>query len=468
MEQRDSSTLVLIVVGALLLVLGAAWLFLTSRSPSTPPATTVPPAITATPAGAPEPDERALQQDLEFGALAFNAGQLIRPEGGSALHFYLRARERAPDNDAVTRGLEQVAQQLTVRGRVQLTQQDFAALGPTLQAFEAIDAGDERLLSLRNDLGLLVDGKIAQIDGAIRTGQWDTAQALLDELAGLPSVDADLIAQRTATLEAARASGEAPAPSAAAPAQDTAAASAAPAVTPPVQTASPPPATVAAAPTPPPASRPAPPPADPTPEVTAVDALLASVRSALDDGRLTVPVNDSAAFYLREVQRVEPDHPRLASGMVELVRALCDRALASAQNADWNGADESLAQAESFAVAPDLVDGVRNQILAERIARESARVVSVSELQNVKVVQPRYPNRALRNNAEGWVVVNFTVLPDGTVSDVAAVETSERYGTQFGRAAETAVRKWEFVPRVFLGQTIPQRVEARLTFQIGD
>jgi len=63
-------------------------------------------------------------------------------------------------------------------------------------------------------------------------------------------------------------------------------------------------------------------------------------------------------------------------------------------------------------------------------------------------VEPTYPARALGNGTEGYVVVRFDVLADGTVANVVVVESSNRV---FEDAARKAASRFRFKPRVVDG-----------------
>lgn len=64
---------------------------------------------------------------------------------------------------------------------------------------------------------------------------------------------------------------------------------------------------------------------------------------------------------------------------------------------------------------------------------------------------PVYPATALRAELEGWVIVAFDVLADGSVADVRVIDSSD---PRFEDAARDAARKFRFKPRVVDG--IPQ------------
>lgn len=60
-------------------------------------------------------------------------------------------------------------------------------------------------------------------------------------------------------------------------------------------------------------------------------------------------------------------------------------------------------------------------------------------------VQPAYPGDMAQRGVEGWVLVEFDVLPDGTVNNVRILESSHR---GFEDAALRAAQRFRFKARV--------------------
>lgn len=80
--------------------------------------------------------------------------------------------------------------------------------------------------------------------------------------------------------------------------------------------------------------------------------------------------------------------------------------------------------------------------------------------------QPVYPARALRQGLEGWVVVQFDVLADGRVANVAIVDSSDPV---FEGAARDAAMKFRFKPRVVDGvATSTPGVQNLFRFRMND
>lgn len=81
-------------------------------------------------------------------------------------------------------------------------------------------------------------------------------------------------------------------------------------------------------------------------------------------------------------------------------------------------------------------------------------------------IEPQYPRDALRDGLEGYVTVEFTVLEDGSVSDVAVVEAQPP--RVFDREAIRAILKWKFKPRIVDGRPVKQRARQTLEFKLPD
>ncbi len=81
-------------------------------------------------------------------------------------------------------------------------------------------------------------------------------------------------------------------------------------------------------------------------------------------------------------------------------------------------------------------------------------------------IEPQFPREALVKGIEGWVVVEFTIEPDGTVSDPRVVDSNPR--RMFDRNAIRAIYKWKFKPRIVDGQPVARRATQRLDFNLNE
>ncbi|GAB4181729.1 MAG: energy transducer TonB [Wenzhouxiangellaceae bacterium] len=79
-------------------------------------------------------------------------------------------------------------------------------------------------------------------------------------------------------------------------------------------------------------------------------------------------------------------------------------------------------------------------------------------------IQPMYPREAAIRRIEGWVQVEFTITPAGTVKDPRVVESEPP--RLFDREAIRAILKWKFKPRVVDGQAVERRATQTIDFKL--
>ncbi|MEN8718672.1 MAG: energy transducer TonB, partial [Oceanococcaceae bacterium] len=70
-----------------------------------------------------------------------------------------------------------------------------------------------------------------------------------------------------------------------------------------------------------------------------------------------------------------------------------------------------------------------------------------------------------RDRIEGWVKLEFTINPDGTVSDPRVVEAQPR--RVFDSEARRAILKWKFKPRVVDGKPVAHRATQTIEFKLA-
>ena len=197
-------------------------------------------------------------------------------------------------------------------------------------------------------------------------------------------------------------------------------------------------------------------------QLAASDARAAWVertQAAIAAGNLITPAGASASDLLAEPNAWDTERAQLTD---ELLSALLRSAQLEIDNEQLGLAEGVLASAVAFNGNPDEIDAIQRELETALAARQSGRVVNVSDLTIVKTAAPRYPMRAAERGQTGWVDVYFTVTPNGETADIA-VANSEPKST-FDRAAMKAVEQWEFQPVEFRGRTIAQRAAARLVF----
>ena len=79
------------------------------------------------------------------------------------------------------------------------------------------------------------------------------------------------------------------------------------------------------------------------------------------------------------------------------------------------------------------------------------------------VVDPVYPIEALRDGTTGWVRLQFTIEPDGSVGELFVVEAAPRRGV-FDSVALHAVASSHFIPKTINGVAVPSRAEWTFNF----
>ena len=81
-------------------------------------------------------------------------------------------------------------------------------------------------------------------------------------------------------------------------------------------------------------------------------------------------------------------------------------------------------------------------------------------------VEPRYPARAMKKGAEGFVVLSFTIDPQGRPTDVKVLDAKPR--RLFEKEAIRALRKWKYQAKVVDGKSIAQVGQTvRLEFKLN-
>jgi protein TonB len=80
-------------------------------------------------------------------------------------------------------------------------------------------------------------------------------------------------------------------------------------------------------------------------------------------------------------------------------------------------------------------------------------------------IEPQFPREALLKGISGWVDLEFTIEPDGSVSNPKIVDSQPR--RIFDRNALRAIYKWKFKPRIVDGKPIARRARQRMDFTIN-
>jgi protein TonB len=94
-----------------------------------------------------------------------------------------------------------------------------------------------------------------------------------------------------------------------------------------------------------------------------------------------------------------------------------------------------------------------------------APVGATRDAQQVRITQPAYPQAAVRKRDEGWVEVEFSVMPDGSIANAHVVDSQPV--RIFDRAAVEAVQRWVFNAAMKDGQPVQSTLRRRIEFKMG-
>jgi protein TonB len=100
------------------------------------------------------------------------------------------------------------------------------------------------------------------------------------------------------------------------------------------------------------------------------------------------------------------------------------------------------------------------------VARPAAPAAG-GETRDVAVLSPpapQYPAAAARSRQQGWVDLEFTVGPDGSVQRVRVIDSQP--SRVFDQAAINAVQKAKFSPRLENGQPVSSTLRRRIEFKM--
>jgi protein TonB len=117
--------------------------------------------------------------------------------------------------------------------------------------------------------------------------------------------------------------------------------------------------------------------------------------------------------------------------------------------------------------------GVENHIaewvppIGTRGARTRIAMTAGSDRDVIPLVRidPDYPPAAIRRELEGWVQVQFTITPAGSVKDAIVVDAEPK--DVFDDAALKAIVRWRYNPKVESGAAVERvGVQTRIVFRL--
>ncbi|HWW31870.1 MAG TPA: energy transducer TonB [Steroidobacteraceae bacterium] len=184
-------------------------------------------------------------------------------------------------------------------------------------------------------------------------------------------------------------------------------------------------------------------------------------RERVRDGRLTDPAQDSAAFYLTQLQSADPDNAAVAAVSRDLAKLLLERARTSLQAG--RSADQDLAAARRFGADPRDIQAAQ-QAGASRAGANVDPATLAASLKAVKTVPPEYPQSALAKGVSGSVLLSFTVDGKGDTRDVQVLQSTP--AGVFDRAAISAVKRWRYNPVIVNGSAVEVPAKTRVRFEL--
>jgi protein TonB len=206
-----------------------------------------------------------------------------------------------------------------------------------------------------------------------------------------------------------------------------------------------------------------------------VDRLAQTARDRIRDGKLTDPTNDSAAFYLTQLQTTDAANPAFTQVSKDLAAKLLDRARQSELSGKPMLADPDLAQAKRWGADPKDILAVQQTVPVPRPATagptRSAAAASgltpsqlAANLKRLKYVPPEFPSKALAQRVGGSVTIEYIVDTNGDPRDVRVVEATPP--GVFDHAAISAVKRWHYEPVVANGAPVEVPVRTAIRFEL--
>lgn len=191
------------------------------------------------------------------------------------------------------------------------------------------------------------------------------------------------------------------------------------------------------------------------------ERLLQAARERLRDARLTDPAQDSAAYYLTQLQSSDPGNAALADAGRALAAKLIERARAAVLAG--KPADADLALAKRWGADPRELAAVQQlQPPPPQAALDPAMLAA--NLKRVRSAPPDYPPTALAQHVTGSVMLEFTVNVRGETRDIHVLESLPT--GVFDQAAINAVKHWRYAPMLVDGAAVEVPVKTRMRFEL--
>jgi len=189
------------------------------------------------------------------------------------------------------------------------------------------------------------------------------------------------------------------------------------------------------------------------------DRLAQLVRDRLQAGRLTDPPQDSAAYYLTQLQSADAENSAIAPLGRDLTARLLDRARVAVQAG--RSADQDLGAARRLGADSRDILAVQ-QLAAPKPGADLASLAASLKL--VRSVPPDYPQSALAHGVAGSVLLSFTVDGRGETRDVQVLQSTPT--GVFDRSAVSAVKRWRYAPVLVNGAAVEVPTKTLVRFEL--
>jgi periplasmic protein TonB len=192
------------------------------------------------------------------------------------------------------------------------------------------------------------------------------------------------------------------------------------------------------------------------------DRELQLARDRMHDGRLTDPAQDSAAFYLAQLETSDPTNAAVVDASHELATKLEERARSSITAG--KPADSDLAQAKRWGADPKELAAIQQLQSAPKSAGAIDTAALAAKLKRTRSPAPDYPENALAHRIAGSVLLQFTVDVNGETRDIRVIEANPP--GVFDRASTDAIRHWRYAPVIVNGTAVQVPVKTLLRFEL--
>jgi TonB family protein len=183
----------------------------------------------------------------------------------------------------------------------------------------------------------------------------------------------------------------------------------------------------------------------------------------LAQGQLLEPADESALAIYRRLKAADPDNAALPTMLHSLRSALAADVQARVARNDLDGAAQRLHAGLAAGLDGEELVSAAAALERSQAAAAAPQFIPESQLQRQHFVKPVYPADAQARGLSGTVELEFTLAPDGKVTDIQ-VQSAEPRGV-FEQAAIDALSQSRYEPVQRDGVAVAQRVRVKLRFK---